>query len=69
MYENEALPLATLIDRLQGEQHLEMMRLLAKHPKEGTAWEDAYKQCVARQGTVGSGLTLDVTLKNTPRRP
>jgi hypothetical protein len=33
-----------------------MMRLLARHPQEGTAWEDAYKQCVARQGTVGSGL-------------
>ena len=32
------------------------MRLLARHPQEGTAWEDAYKQCVARQGTVGSGL-------------
>jgi hypothetical protein len=63
MYENEASPLATLIDRLQAEQHLEMMRLLARHPQEGTAWEDAYKQCVAHQGTVGSGLTLEVTEK------
>jgi hypothetical protein len=63
MYENEASPLATLIDRLQAEQHLEMMRLLARHPHEGTAWEDAYKQCVAHQGTVGSGLTLEVTEK------
>jgi hypothetical protein len=63
MYENEASPLATLIDRLQAEQHLEMMRLLARHPQEGTVWEDAYKQCVAHQGTVGSGLTLEVTEK------
>jgi hypothetical protein len=37
MYENEALPLATLIDRLQAEQHLEMMRLLARHPQEGSS--------------------------------
>jgi hypothetical protein len=40
-----------------------MMRLLARHPQEGTTWEDAYKQCVAHQGTVGSGLTLEVTEK------
>jgi hypothetical protein len=45
MYEKESSPLETLIDRLQAEQHLEMMRLLARHPQEGTAWEDAYKQC------------------------
>ena len=54
MCKNEASPLATIIDRLQAEQHLEMMWLLARHPQEGTSWEDAYKQCVARQGTVGA---------------
>ena len=63
MYENESAPLEALIDRLQAEQHLEMMRLLARHPQEGTAWEDAYKQCIARQGTAGGGLTLEVTEK------
>jgi hypothetical protein len=47
MYENEESPLAMLIDRLQAEQHMEMMRLLARHPQEGTSWEDAYKKCVA----------------------
>jgi hypothetical protein len=40
-----------------------MMRIMAEHPQEGTAWEDAYKKCVARQGVVGGGLTLDVTEK------
>jgi hypothetical protein len=35
MYENETSPLATLIDRLQAEHHMEMMRLLARHPQEG----------------------------------
>jgi hypothetical protein len=40
-----------------------MMRLMAAHPQEGTVWEDAYKKCVARQGVVGGGLTLDVTVK------
>jgi hypothetical protein len=65
MYENEASPLATLIDRLQAEQHLEMILLLARHPQEGTAWEDAYNQCVAHQGTVCRGLTLEVTEKYT----
>jgi hypothetical protein len=34
MCENEASPLATIIDRLQAEQHLEMMRLLARHTRE-----------------------------------
>jgi hypothetical protein len=63
MYENESAPLEAMIDRLQAEQHLEMMRLLARHPQEGTAWEDAYKQCIARQGTAGGGLTLEVTEK------
>jgi hypothetical protein len=53
MYENETSPFEALIDRLQTEQHLEMMWLLARHPQEGTAWEDAYKKCVARQGVVG----------------
>jgi hypothetical protein len=69
MYENEASPLATLIDLLQAEQHLEMMRILARHPQEGTAWEDAYKKCVTRQGTVGSGLTLDITEKYATEPP
>jgi hypothetical protein len=63
MYENESSPLEAIIDRLQAEQHLEMMRLLARHPQEGTAWEDAYKQCITRQGTAGGGLTLEVTEK------
>jgi len=63
MYENESSPLESMIDWLQAEQHLEMMRLLARHPQEGTAWEDAYKQCIARQGTAGGGLTLEVTQK------
>jgi hypothetical protein len=63
MYQDENRPLEALIDRLQTEQHLEMMRLMAAHPQEGTAWEDAYKKCVARQGVVGGGLTLDVTEK------
>ena len=63
MYENESAPLEALIDWLQAEQQLEMMRLLARHPQEGTAWEDAYKQCIARQGTSGGGLTLEVTEK------
>ena len=40
-----------------------MMRIMAEHPQEGTAWEDAYKKCVARQDVVGGGLTLDVTEK------
>jgi hypothetical protein len=68
MYQDENKPLEALIDRLQAEQHLEMMRLMAAHPQEGTAWEDAYKKCVARQGVGGGGLTLDVTEKS-PRRP
>ncbi len=63
VYENESAPLEALIDRLQAEQHLEMMRLLARHPQEGTAWEDAYKQCIDRQGITGGGLTLEVTEK------
>ncbi len=41
MYQDENKPLEALIDRLQAEQHLEMMRLMAAHPPEGTAWEDA----------------------------
>jgi hypothetical protein len=40
-----------------------MMRIMAAHPQEGTAWEDAYKKCVARQGVGGGGLTVDVTEK------
>jgi hypothetical protein len=40
-----------------------MMRLMAAHLHEGTAWEDAYKKCVARQDVVGGGLTLDITEK------
>ena len=63
MYQDENKPLEALIDRLQAEQHLEMMRLMAAHPQEGTAWEDAYKKCVTLQGVVGGGLTLDVTEK------
>jgi hypothetical protein len=63
MYQDENKTLKALIDRLQAEQHLEMMRLMAAHPQEGTAWQDAYKTCVARQGVVGGGLTLDVTEK------
>jgi hypothetical protein len=63
MYEKKSSPLEAIIDRLQAEQHLEMMRLLARHPQEGTALEDAYKKCVARQGTSGGGLTLEVTEK------
>jgi hypothetical protein len=61
MYEKEDDPVEALIDRLQAEQHLEMMRLLTAHPQEGTAWEDAYKNCVAKQGISGGGLTLRVT--------
>jgi hypothetical protein len=53
MYENEETPLDALIDLLQVQQHFEMMRLLAGHPQEETAWEDAYKKCVARQGIAG----------------
>jgi hypothetical protein len=63
MYEKESSPLEAIIDRIQAKQHLEMMRLLERHPQEGTAWEDAYKQCVARQGTADGGLTLEVTEK------
>ena len=63
MYETESSPLETLIDWLQAEHHLEMMRLLARHPQEGTVLEDSYKKCVARQGTAGGGLTLEVTEK------
>lgn len=63
MYEKEDDPVEALIDRLQAEQHLEMMRLLTAHPQEGTAWEDAYKKCVAKQGVSGGGLTLHVTEK------
>jgi hypothetical protein len=63
MYQDENKPLEALINQLQAEQHLEMMRLMAAHPQEGTVWEDAYKKCVARQGVVGGGLTLDVTEK------
>jgi hypothetical protein len=33
-------PLEALIDRLQAEQHLEMMWLLVVYPQEGTEWED-----------------------------
>ena len=40
-----------------------MMRLLTAHPQEGTAWEDTYKKCVAKQGVSGGGLTLRVTEK------
>jgi len=68
MYENELSPLEAIIDGLQAKQHLEMMRLLARHPQEGTAWEDACKQCGVRQGTVGGGLML-ASLKNTLRSP
>lgn len=50
MYEDEDDPLEALIDRLQAEQHLEMMRLLVSHPAEGHAWEHGYKKCVAMQG-------------------
>jgi hypothetical protein len=63
MYEKESSPLEAIIDRIQAKQHLEMMRLLERHPQEGTAWEDVYKQCVARQGTADGGLTLEVTEK------
>jgi hypothetical protein len=63
MYQNEDKHLEALIDRFQVEQHLEMMRLLAAHPQEGAAWEDAYKKCAVRQGVVGGGLTLHVTEK------
>jgi hypothetical protein len=63
MYENEKSPLEALTDRLQAEQYLKMMRLLAQHPQEGTAWEDAYKKRFARQGVVGGGLTQSVTEK------
>ena len=48
IYENDTSPLEALIDWLQAEQHLEMMRLLASHPQEGTAWENAYKKFIAR---------------------
>ena len=63
MHRDEKSPLESLIDRLQIDQHLEMMRLLAAHPQDGTAWEDAYKQCIVLQGVVGGGLTLRVTEK------
>ena len=63
MYQDENKPLEALINRLQAEQHLEMMRLMAAHPQEGTAWEEVYKKCVAHQGVGGGGLTLDVTEK------
>jgi hypothetical protein len=63
MYVNDTSPLEVFVDRLQADQHLKMMRLLARHPQEGTTWEDAYKKCVARQGVVGGGLTLRVTEK------
>jgi hypothetical protein len=63
MYENEETPLDALIDLLQVQQHFEMMRLLAGHPQEETAWEDAYKKCVARQGIAGEGLTVRFTQK------
>ena len=63
MYQDENKPLEALINRLQAEQHLEMMRLMAVHPQEGTVWEEVYKKCVARQGVGGGGLTLDVTEK------
>ena len=33
MYQDENKPLEALIDRLQVEQHLEMMRLMAAHPQ------------------------------------
>jgi hypothetical protein len=68
MYQDKNKPLEALIDRLQAEQHLEMMGLMEAHPQEGTAWEDAYEKCVAHQVVVGGGLTLDVT-ENSPRRP
>jgi hypothetical protein len=35
MHEKEDDPVEALIDRLQAEQHLEMMRLLTAHPQEG----------------------------------
>ena len=63
MYEDEDDPLEALIDRLQAEQHLEMMRLLVSHPAEGHAWEHGYKKCVAMQGPKGGGLTLARTEK------
>ena len=64
MYKNEdnLTRLSCFIDRLQAEQHLEMLRLVAKHPQEGTA---AYKKCVARQGVQGGGLTLSITEQYT----
>ena len=45
MYQDENKPLEALINRLQAEQHLEMMRLMAAHPQEGTAREDTCKKC------------------------
>jgi hypothetical protein len=48
--------LTTLIDRLQDEQHLEMMRLMAAHPQEGTAWEDAYDKLRRAPKRCGLGL-------------
>jgi hypothetical protein len=33
MYQDENKPLEALIDRLQAEQHLEMMLLMAAHPQ------------------------------------
>ena len=44
MYQDKNKPLEALIDRLQAEQHLEMMLLMAAHPQEGTTWEDADKK-------------------------
>jgi hypothetical protein len=46
MYQDENKPLGALINRLQAEQHLEMMRIMAEHPQVGTAWEDAYNKAL-----------------------
>ena len=57
MYEKEDDPVETLINRLQADQHLEMMRLLMAQPQWGTAWENTYKKFVAKQGVSGGCLT------------
>ena len=68
MYQDENKPLEALINRLQAEQHLEMMRLMVSHPQEGTAWEDAYKKCCqgsSRVGVLITALRLDPTSSTT----
>jgi len=57
------LDFEALIDLLQVKQYLEMMWILARHPQEVTAWEDAYKKCVAHQSIVGAGLTVRIIEK------